>query len=181
LKNVRNNTHVTKNDPKEIGMNLRISVLAIFFTLFSTTLMAANNVVIKKAWIREAPPVMKMLAGYMELHNMGKNAVMLRSVNCSDFDRVEIHRTEIVNGMAEMKPASNVIINPGKVLTFKPGGYHLMLINPHKPLKAGDKVDFTLNFSDGSSQPFTATVKKGNGMEGDSSHDMNMKNMKHDM
>ena len=162
-------------------MNLRISVLAIFFALFSTTLMAADKVVVKNAWIREAPPMMKMLAGYMEIHNMGKNAVMLRSVNCSKFERVEIHRTIIHNGMAEMKPASNVIINPGKVLTFKPGGYHLMLINPKKPLKAGDKADFTLSLSDGNSLSFTATVKKMSGKEGDSSHDMNMKNMKHDM
>lgn len=154
-----------------------IAVFVIIFTLFSSAGMASEKVEIMNAWIREAPPMMKMLAGYMEIHNKGKESVMLRSVNSSSFARVEIHRTEIHNGMAQMKPASNVIIKAGEVVTFKPGGLHLMLINPVKSLKAGDKVKITLNLSDGNSLVFTATVKKMSGMEGDSSHDMNVNDM----
>jgi len=160
-------------------MKPRITVFAIIFTLFSTAVMASEKVEIKNAWVREAPPMMKMLAGYMEIHNKSDKTIMIRSVTAKDFGRVELHKTIIKNGMAEMKAVPRIIIKPGKTVMFKPGSFHMMLFNPTKPLKAGNKVEFTMHFSNGHSEAFTATVKKMSKMEGDSSQ--HMKGMEHDM
>lgn len=156
-----------------------IGVFAIIFTLFSTVVMASDQVEIKNAWIREAPPMMKMLAGYMEIHNKGDKAIMIRSVTAKDFGRIELHKTIIRNGMAEMKAVPRIIIKAGETVTFKPGSFHMMLFNPTKALKAGNNVEFTMHFSNGRSEAFTATVKKMSAMDGDSSH--HMQGMEHDM
>jgi copper(I)-binding protein len=41
------------------------------------------------------------------------------------------------------------------------GGYHLMLINPVRPLRAGNNVDLVLEFESGLKLPVTAAVQAG--------------------
>ena len=46
-----------------------------------------------------------------------------------------------------MRPLDNgLTIEPGKIVEFAPGGYHLMLLGLKNPLKQGDKVPVTLKF-----------------------------------
>ena len=59
---------------------------------------------IHNAWVREAPPNAKMLAAYLIIENHSKNNVTLNTVTSPMFDKVEIHRTEIHDGMAHMVP-----------------------------------------------------------------------------
>lgn len=58
--------------------------------------------------------------------------------------------------MMDMLP---VPIKKGDKLEFKPGGKHLMVMDPDKNLKPGDKVDVTITVSGGASQTFPAEVK----------------------
>ena len=55
-----------------------------------------------------------------------------------------------------------------------------MLMHPEKALHAGDEVNITLEFADGTKLPIVAQVKKGNG--GDHSHhEMHEHEHMHDM
>ena len=60
----------------------------------------------------------------------------------------------------KMRPVASIDIKAKGEAVLKPGGYHVMLIDPTTTLKEGDKVAVTLVFSDGSRKSVDAVVKK---------------------
>ena len=74
------------------------------------------------------------------------------------FGTIELHRTLVVDGMSTMRPAGNQSIPAGGSLRFEPGGLHLMLMQPQRELKIGDKVHFRLHFADGGALDVIAPV-----------------------
>jgi len=143
------------------------SILLIVFGLLpglvtTPTLAEPTDLVIKHPWVREAPPTAGVLAGYMTLINRGKSPVTMTSVNSPVFERVEMHRTSIENGIARMLPQDVIHIPPGSQVVFEPGGLHLMLIGPHQPLRSGDTVTLYLELDNGQRLPFDAPVIRQN-------------------
>lgn len=164
--------------------------MTLFLVLFTST-VTAEKVTVKNAWINEAPPMARSLAGYMEIHNKADKSIMIRSITSTKFERSEFHKTEIKDGMARMTPVSHLTIEPRSKITFTPGGLHLMLINPSKALKAGDEVPVTLHFTNDTKVTFNVKVKKMSSTHDHSGHEMNHdkemvenndnhENMKHD-
>lgn len=121
--------------------------------------LAQAEVTVGGAWVREAPPVRDMTAGYLTLHNEGDAEAMLVGVTCPPYRRIEMHETVKVDGMARMQELIHAHIRAGQVFTFEPGGSHLMLMAPERPVRAGDVLDCTLRFYDGSEVEFRAPVK----------------------
>ncbi len=131
--------------------------------LASSFVAAANEearVSVRGAWVREAPPSMTMMAGYMELRNNTSRPQVLVAASSSGFETVMIHRTIVKDGMARMVHASQVELTPNASLTFAPGGYHLMLMNPKRTLRAGDPVVINLEFRGGLVLPVSFEVRK---------------------
>ncbi len=115
--------------------------------------------VIDNAWIREAPPVVKVLAGFMSISNPADKTVVLTGAESPLFEKIELHRSILENGMARMERQKQVEIPAGGKLEFSPGGLHLMLVNPKQPLKAGDTVEIIVKFERGRSSPVVFTVR----------------------
>ena len=84
------------------------------------------SVSVRDPWIREAPPGMSMMAGYMELRNNTPQSQVLVGASSSGFESVMLHRTVVKGGMAGMQHASEVDLTANGSLKFAPGGYHLM-------------------------------------------------------
>lgn len=85
-------------------------------------------------------------AVYFEIHN-GGGSDQLVSATCSMAKKTELHRSIVDSeGKARMEHQPNVQIPGAEVITFMPGGLHVMLINLHQPLNAGDTFEMTLNF-----------------------------------
>jgi len=152
-------------------------IILWLFSCASLSVFAAgaphDQLEVHDPWVREAPPSVKILVAYLTLHNHSDKTHMVSSITSPQFERVEIHRTEIKDGMTRMLPVSKIMVSPdGKVL-FEPGGLHLMLINPVKNPRSGDTIQFILHLLDGSSLNFIAPVKKGHGLEDHSQHKMN--------
>ena len=159
------------------------TIIVLIFLCLNMPVLASEKMEVHDPWVREAPPTVKMLAGYFTLHNHTDKTHTILGVTSPQFNRVEIHRTEIKNDIARMLPVSKVMISShGKVL-FEPGGLHLMLIKPKKNYRSGDEIQLTLHLSDKSTFDFTAPVKKGHGGEDHSKHDMDhgSHNKNHDM
>lgn len=112
------------------------------------------------AWIAEGPPMVKRHAGYVEIDNSGPTDVTLKEVTSPDFGRIEIHRSVIDNGIAKMLYQRSVTIPANGHLSFAPGGYHLMLLNAHKPLTEGASVSLTFTFNNGDIIHTEAKIKK---------------------
>jgi copper(I)-binding protein len=104
---------------------------------------------VRDAWVRETPPGIAMMAGYMVLQNKTSRSQVLVAARSSGFETVMIHRTVAKEGMTGMEHAPQIELLPHASLLFAPGGYHLMLLNPKRPLRAGDRVDITLEFRGG--------------------------------
>jgi copper(I)-binding protein len=115
---------------------------------------------VRDAWIRETPPGMTMMAGYMELRNNTSRPQGLVAASSSGFETVTIHRTIVKDGMAGMVHASQIELTPSASLIFAPGGYHLMLMNPKRTLRAGDPVAINLEFRGGLVLPVVFEVRK---------------------
>ena len=122
--------------------------LVLALTLVAAASEAAG-VSVRDAWVRETPPGMTMMAGYMELRNNTSQPQVLVAASSSDFETVMIHRTIVKNGMASMGHASQIELTPNASFIFTPGGYHLMLMSPKRTLRAGDRVDINLEFRSG--------------------------------
>lgn len=161
---------------------ITVCLLAFSTLALSASAFASDKLEVNDPWVREAPPKASILAAYMVLKNESHQARTLDRISSPNFDRVEIHRTEMHGGMAHMAQVSQVMINAQDKVAFEPGGLHVMLIDPKNALKAGDKVQLTLHFTDNSTLDITAPVKKGQGMEDHSNHDMHeMKQDDHNM
>lgn len=129
-----------------------------------------GGIVVKNAWVREAPPVSPVLAAYMTIENHTAEIRHLTSVSSSAFQKIEIHQTVYKDGMASMEGQDKLAIAAEGKVELKPGGTHLMLINPVKKLKAGDTVSFVLNFDNDSKSIISAPVKKAGAMSSDQHH-----------
>lgn len=105
--------------------------------------------VIEKPWVRAAPPGAASLAGYLVLRNPCRTAVEVTGVESRDFGMPMIHRTEVVDGVSRMRPAGKLVVPPGGELRFEPGGLHLMLMKPLRPLAEGDQANVRLVLADG--------------------------------
>jgi protein SCO1/2 len=123
-------------------------------------LEAGNAVSVRDAWIRETPPGMAMMVGYMELRNNTSRPQVLVAASSSGFESVMIHRAIVKDGMAGMVHAPRIELAPNASLIFAPGGYHLMLMNPKRTLRAGDPVVVNLEFRGGLVLPVAFEVRK---------------------
>ena len=111
-----------------------------------------HELTIHDAWIPAAPPRVPTLAGYMTITNGTAQTRTLVGASGALFQRIEIHRTVYDKdaGLARMIPEARVTIPSGRSVVFEPGGYHLMLTRPKRPLKEGERVSMQLRFADGS-------------------------------
>jgi copper(I)-binding protein len=132
--------------------------------ILALTLIAAVSeeagVSVRDAWVREAPPGVAVMAGYMALRNNTSRSQVLVAASSSDFESVTIHRTVVKDGTAGMEHAPQIEVSPNASLLFAPGGYHLMLLNPKRTLRVGDRVDIHLEFRGGLVLPVAFEVRK---------------------
>ena len=148
------------------------SIAAVLLSLFViATAEAGDGLEMRDGWVREAPPGAMALAAYMTLSNTGETDRKLVSASGPAFGAVELHRSVVEDGMARMLPQDSMPIPAGGELVLKPGDYHLMLMRPKSALKAGDQVELSLGFDDGSTMPVTLPVRKASGGDHDHMHD----------
>jgi hypothetical protein len=143
-------------------MRWRHTVFACLTSVLIALAAAAEQteISVHDAWVRESPPGIAMTAGYMRLQNKTSRPQVLVAASSSAFETVTIHRTVARQGMTGMEHSPQVELLPNASLVFAPGGYHLMLVNPKRTLRAGDRVEIYLEFRGGLVLPATYEVRK---------------------
>lgn len=86
-------------------------------------------------------------AGYVEIKNDGDKEVTLVLKSVEGFKAVETHETIEKNSQMIMQKVENFKIAAFTSLDLKPGASHIMLFEPNRTFKEGDKVQaiFTAN------------------------------------
>ena len=117
-------------------------------------------VAIMNAWIRESLPSSRTNAGYLTMVNRGLEDQTLVGIDCGAFERSEIHEMARVEGLLRMRALKEIEIPAGEMVTFRPGGKHLMLINAARRLNRGEMIELSLFFKNGTRQVISLVVKK---------------------
>lgn len=147
---------------------MRKLILSLF--ALSITSLSYAELDIHNAIVPEAPPTAKVLTAYMQLHNNADKPQTVLSISSPQFQRIEMHRTEIADGIARMKPVEHIRIAVGESAELAEGGMHLMMYRPDTRYKSGDCVELILHFADNTTQSIRASVEKRQGMIDHSQH-----------
>ena len=87
-------------------------------------------------------------AVYLTIKNAGKEADKFISAESPAAEKAELHETRDEDGVMKMRAVKDgAEIKPGSSLEFKPGGYHIMLIDLKKPLEEGAMVPLTITLA----------------------------------
>jgi copper(I)-binding protein len=120
---------------------------------------------VEGAWARRAA-MMKGDAGgsgngavYAVLVNASTASDALVGVASDAAATAEIHETYRHMNMMMMRPVAKIDVPAGNKVEMKPGGYHIMLLNLKRDLKAGETIGVTLQFEKAGKIPVTATIK----------------------
>lgn len=99
---------------------------------------ARNGVLtVQQAYVQLPPPGAMMAAGYFTLNNASATDYLLVGVDVEGFGRVEVHETQLEDGMMRMRPRPELSLPSGEQVEFAPGGLHLMLMQPADDLQPG--------------------------------------------
>jgi copper(I)-binding protein len=120
---------------------------------------AQAQVEVSGAWVRPSVPAQKTSGAYMTITS--RNAARLVGASSPVAGATELHETRVENNIARMRPAGSLPLAAGRSVELKPGGYHLMLLDLKRQLKAGESVPLVLRveYPDGRSGEVTVTAR----------------------
>jgi copper(I)-binding protein len=130
----------------------RIATLALLSLALAGQACAAEGCAprVREGWIRLSPgPMQMMLAGFGRIENHCPAPAVVLGASSHAFADVSLHRTTGVDGISRMRPVPQLAIAPDGAVVFEPGALHLMLMQPAKPLNAGDHVEIDFRLQDG--------------------------------
>ena len=152
---------------------VRITLLILSVVIFVSTVAHSQSreadkmkVRIEGAWARRAP-MMKgdSTAGsgngavYLTIINPGNVSDDVIAASSDVAENAELHESYEESGMMMMRPMIKLHVPAGAKLEMKPGGYHIMLINLKRELKAGQVISVTLVLQKAGRVPVRAMVK----------------------
>lgn len=114
--------------------------------LFAALPAFAAGLTVSNAWSRSTPPAAKVGVVYFTLVNDTKKSDRLLKISTPVAGTAEVHRTEVLDGIARMREVAVLHVDAGQTLRFEPGGLHVMLTGLRKPLVAGTTFELDLLF-----------------------------------
>lgn len=124
---------------------LRISLICIALVGFATTVSA--QIKVENAWVRATVPKQQATGAYMKITSV--EAVKLMAVTTAVAKTNEIHEMKLEGDVMKMRAHPNGLEIPANTtVELKSGGYHVMMMELDKAIKAGDVVLLQLEFMD---------------------------------
>lgn len=134
--------------------------LALLFLLSLNNVLAKSTMQFSNAWIRATPPNAQVAGGFVEIDNQGSDDRLI-SISSSLSSKVEIHEMKMDGDVMQMRQLKDGLQIPGKEITvLKPGGLHLMFIQPKQALREGQKITATFLFTKAGKREVVFTVLK---------------------
>ena len=122
----------------------------------ASVMAAESGVVVHDAWARASAGAATTGAAYVTLMG-GDQPDTLVGTSTPIAAAAEPHETINDNGIMKMRSVAAVPIPSHQMVTFSPGGYHIMLTGLKQPLVAGQSFPLTLTFAHAA--PVTVDVK----------------------
>ena len=119
--------------------------MKFFFLFIFILFQGGDKIVIKNAWVRPAPKTFNTAFYFTVLNNSNEPDTLYKAASDISND-VEIHETYQKADMMGMRSVKNLVVAPHDSLLFKPGGYHIMIMNLKKNLEINYSENITLYF-----------------------------------
>jgi periplasmic copper chaperone A len=103
---------------------------------------AQAQTTVKDAWVRGTVPQQKVTGMFAQITSTTGGKLVSASSPVAGL--VEIHEMKMEGNVMKMSAVPGLELPAGKAVELKPGGYHVMLMDLKKDLKAGDIVPVTL-------------------------------------
>ena len=146
-------------------MQKSIITTLIATAIFSTapTLAAEKtNIMIMDSWVRAAPPSAKVQAAFFTVMNHSNKPIVFTDVEAQGFGHSELHLSSKKDGMMIMQKQQKITIPANTVFKFKPGSYHVMLLEPSKIAAPGELVNVSFTLLNGEKVSAQMPVKRDN-------------------
>lgn len=104
---------------------------------------------VRNGWVRLVPGGMPMHAGFGRIENACAAPATIVSASSPSYGSVMLHESRIVGGVNQMRMLQELRLKPDDAAVLKPGGLHLMLMDPTSPLKPGSHVAIDFALKDG--------------------------------
>ncbi|MBV4486469.1 copper chaperone PCu(A)C [Pseudomonas sp. SWRI153] len=113
-------------------------------------------------WSQELPPNAPTVAAYFIIHNNGKTADRLLSVDSPIAPEAQLHEHVMQGDLMKMQQVQSVDIAPGGTVTFAPMAWHVMLLNPtdRSLLSDGKRFPLTMHFEKAGDVTVEVAVQK---------------------
>lgn len=135
---------------KIVRLALLILALGAFVATPATARQkAACTPQIQQGWIRLMPGGMPMHAGFGRIDNRCPMPITITGAKSASYGSVELHESRNIDGVNRMRQLKELRIAPKDAATLKPGGLHLMLMDPVKPVQPGSRIAIVFTLSDG--------------------------------
>jgi copper(I)-binding protein len=109
---------------------------------------AENGLAVSDAWVRVVVPL-RPASGYFTLSNKTDHPYVLVGASSPACGSLMLHQSTLRNGQEHMAMVREIAVPMHGLVTFSPGGYHLMCMKPTSAMKPGNSVPVTLKFKDG--------------------------------
>ncbi|MDN5823300.1 MAG: copper chaperone PCu(A)C [Micrococcaceae bacterium] len=130
----------------------------------STATDQAHAVEVQDTWTKATDT--DMSGSFGTLTNTSDSEAVLVKAESPEAGMVELHEMTGTSGAMSMQEKDGGFsIAPGQSAELAPGGDHIMLMKLKDELKAGDPVDITLTYADGSTATVPFTTKDYSGAD----------------
>lgn len=139
---------------------MKTLVVSVLAALALAACAPAGNGAIEVTEGRINPPlgVHGVSAGYFTLQNNGPADVLI-SAATPVAEATELHESTMENGMMAMRRLDKVDVPAGGIVSFAPGGKHLMLMGANaEAIVPGRSVTVTLTFEKAGAKEFAFVV-----------------------
>jgi len=130
--------------PQTHPLRFALAVAAALLTLTS----CADGIAADDMWARPTAPGAESAAFYGVIKNDSGGETTLSEYYSPACGRLELHHTEMTDGVMEMRPAdpAAVVMGDGDSLTLEPMGLHLMCLELVEPLVDGETITLEMTF-----------------------------------
>src|SRR5215470_18934443 len=121
---------------------------------------AGESLQAENAWVPWAPPALMVHVAYMTIVNRGATDQVIVGAESTDYERIELHRSVIKNGVSTMEAVGEVKVPANGRVEFAPTGLHLMLIGPRRLQTLDGHVQIVLRLSSGEEVDVSAVIRR---------------------
>lgn len=124
----------------------KASLIAAFMLATGLSLAHGPAVKVEAAWARATVQGQKGTGAFMKI--TAREGTQLVGVSSSAAGVAEVHEMKMDGDIMKMRALPSLDLPAGKAVEFKPGGYHIMLMDLKQALTVGSKLPLTLSFKD---------------------------------